>query len=311
METESEKTAAQEESSETEVVGVHFKKSGKLYYFDPSGLKIERDAHVIVETARGLEFGYVSAENRMVHNREIVQPLKNVVRIATEEDEKHREENEQKEIEAFNTCLVKIEERKLEMKLVEVEYTFDNSKLLFYFTADGRVDFRDLVKDLATIFRTRIELRQIGIRDEAKMMGGLGICGRPFCCKSFLPDFVQVSIKMAKEQNLSLNSAKISGACGRLMCCLRYEYDTYIAESALTPKVDSIVSTPDGDGVVVETSPLAGLVKVSLKKAPDQPPQLYHRDNIKVKGNVKKDSEREETKTEDDNNSTEPDGDKL
>ena len=311
LETESENTAAQEESSETEVVGVHFKKSGKLYYFDPSGLKIDRDAHVIVETARGLEFGYVSAENRMVHNREIVQPLKKVVRIATEEDEKHREENEQKEIEAFNTCLVKIEERKLEMKLVEVEYTFDNSKLLFYFTADGRVDFRDLVKDLATIFRTRIELRQIGIRDEAKMMGGLGICGRPFCCKSFLPDFVQVSIKMAKEQNLSLNSAKISGACGRLMCCLRYEYDTYIAESALTPKVDSIVSTPDGDGVVVETSPLAGLVKVSLKKAPDQPPQLYHRDNIKVKGNVKKDSEREETKIEDDNSSTEPDGDKL
>ena len=172
------------------------------------------------------------------------------------------------------------------MKLVDVEYTFDNSKLLFYFTAEGRVDFRELVKDLASVFRTRIELRQIGIRDEAKLMGGLGVCGRPFCCASFLPDFVQVSIKMAKEQNLSLNSAKISGACGRLMCCLRYEYDTYSEEIAKTPKVDSVVDTPDGEGVVVETSPLAGLCKVSLAKNPASI-QLYHRDDLKVKGSAK------------------------
>lgn len=275
-----------------EVVGVHFKKSSKVYYFAPGALKLEKDARVIVETARGLEYGIVAAENREVNSRDIVQPLKNVIRKATEEDEKHLAVNENKEIEAFNTCLTKIEEHRLEMKLVDVEYTFDNSKLIFYFTADGRVDFRELVKDLANVFRTRIELHQIGIRDEAKMIGGLGICGRPFCCKAFLPDFVQVSIKMAKCQNLSLNSAKISGTCGRLMCCLRYEYDTYSEEIAKTPKVDSIVITPDGEGVVTEVTPLAGMVKVALTKSPDQP-VIYHRDDLKVKVPGKKVTEDE------------------
>jgi len=273
-----------------EVIGVRFKKTGKVYYFDPDGMKIEKDSHVIVETVRGIEFGYVSAGNRFVKSYEIVTPLKKVIRIATKEDEKHHEQNLEKEIEAFNVCLSKIEEHKLDMKLVEAEYNFDNSKLIFYFTADGRIDFRELVKDLAAIFRTRIELRQIGIRDEAKMMGGLGICGRPFCCHKILDDFVQVSIKMAKEQNLSLNSSKISGACGRLMCCLRYEYETYAEEIAKTPKVDAIVDTPDGEGTVVEVNPLAGICKVRLKKAAEQPPKAYHRDLLTIKGYAKKSS---------------------
>lgn len=269
-----------------EVIGVRFKQNGKVYYFDPSGMKFRRDDHVIVDTSRGIEYGFVSMANRDVPAREVVLPLRKVVRAATPDDEQRYEANLEKETEAYNLCLSKIEEHRLDMKLVDVEYTFDNSKLLFYFTAEGRVDFRELVKDLASVFRTRIELRQIGIRDEAKLMGGLGVCGRPFCCASFLPDFVQVSIKMAKEQNLSLNSAKISGACGRLMCCLRYEYDTYSEEIAKTPKVDSIVDTPDGEGIVVETSPLAGLCKVSLAKNPASI-QLYHRDDLKVKGSAK------------------------
>ena len=269
-----------------EVIGVRFKQNGKVYYFDPSGMTFRRDDHVIVDTARGIEYGFVSMANRNVPAREVVLPLRKAVRAATAEDEAKYEANLEKETEAYNLCLSKIEEHRLDMKLVDVEYTFDNSKLLFYFTAEGRVDFRELVKDLASVFRTRIELRQIGIRDEAKLMGGLGVCGRPFCCASFLPDFVQVSIKMAKEQNLSLNSAKISGACGRLMCCLRYEYDTYSEEIAKTPKVDSIVDTPDGEGIVVETSPLAGLCKVSLTKNPASI-QLYHRDDLKVKGSAR------------------------
>lgn len=269
-----------------EVIGVRFKQNGKVYYFDPSGMSFKRDDHVIVDTARGIEFGFVSMANRNVPSREVVLPLRKVVRAATPEDEQRYESNLEKETEAYNLCLSKIEEHRLDMKLIDVEYTFANSKLLFYFTAEGRVDFRELVKDLASVFKTRIELRQIGIRDEAKLMGGLGVCGRPFCCASFLPDFVQVSIKMAKEQNLSLNSAKISGACGRLMCCLRYEYDTYSEEIAKTPKVNSIVDTPDGEGIVVETSPLAGLCKVSLAKNPSSI-QLYHRDDLKVKGSAK------------------------
>lgn len=269
-----------------EVVGVRFKQNGKVYYFDPSGMSFRRDGHVIVDTSRGIEYGFVSMANRDVPACEVVLPLRKAIRAATPDDEQRYEANLEKETEAYNLCLSKIEEHRLDMKLVDVEYTFDNSKLLFYFTAEGRVDFRELVKDLASVFRTRIELRQIGIRDEAKLMGGLGVCGRPFCCASFLPDFVQVSIKMAKEQNLSLNSAKISGACGRLMCCLRYEYDTYSEEIAKTPKVDSVVDTPDGEGVVVETSPLAGLCKVSLAKNPASI-QLYHRDDLKVKGSAK------------------------
>ena len=269
-----------------EVIGVRFKQNGKVYYFDPAGMTFRRDDHVMVDTSRGIEYGFVSMGNRNVPAREVVLPLRKAIRAATDDDEQRYEANLEKETEAYNLCLSKIEEHRLDMKLVDVEYTFDNSKLLFYFTAEGRVDFRELVKDLASVFRTRIELRQIGIRDEAKLMGGLGVCGRPFCCASFLPDFVQVSIKMAKEQNLSLNSAKISGACGRLMCCLRYEYDTYAEEIAKTPKVDSIVDTPDGEGIVVETSPLAGLCKVSLTKNPSSI-QLYNRNDLKVKGSAK------------------------
>ncbi len=271
-----------------EVVGVRFRQTGKIYYFDPDGKKVDQGENVIVETARGLEYGQVVSENKFVQNTEIVPPLRKVLRKATKEDDIHHEENSKKEKEAFDICLQKIEKHKLEMKLIEVEYTFDNNKLLFYFSAEGRVDFRELVKDLASVFKTRIELRQIGIRDEAKMMGGLGVCGRPFCCKTFLNDFAQVSIKMAKEQNLSLNSVKISGTCGRLMCCLRYESEVYEEELKRTPKVDSIVDTPDGDGVVVEISPLSGMVKVRMNSAPEQAPKQYHRDKVKVKGYLKK-----------------------
>ena len=268
------------------VVGVRFRDNGKVYYFDPNGIECQQGTHVIVETARGLEYATLTMTERTVKGSEVVLPLRKLVRIATENDERRHEENLVKETEAYNMCLSKIEQRRLDMKLVDVEYAFDNSKLLFYFTSEGRVDFRDLVKDLASVFRTRIELRQIGIRDEAKLLGGLGVCGRPFCCKSFLPDFVLVSIKMAKEQSLSLNSAKISGACGRLMCCLRYEYDTYLAEGAITPKVDAIVQTPDGDGVVTETMPLKGIVKVALDKDPGVL-RVYHRDDLTVKGHAK------------------------
>lgn len=277
---------------ETEIVGVRFKKSGKIYYFDPNEMTFNEGDHAIVETSRGLEYGNVVLSNRMVKTSDIVSPLRYVLRSATEEDEIHHKENELKEIDAYNICIEKISEHKLDMKLIDVEYTFDNNKLLFYFTADGRVDFRDLVRDLASIFRTRIELRQIGIRDEAKIMGGLGVCGRSFCCHSFLGDFVQVSIKMAKEQNLSLNSNKISGACGRLMCCLRYEYDVYSEEINKTPPVDAVVETPDGDGVVIETLPLAGLIKVRLQKTPDQPSKVYNRDKVKVKGYVRREAEK-------------------
>ncbi|MDD4772540.1 MAG: stage 0 sporulation family protein [Eubacteriales bacterium] len=277
---------------ETEIIGIRFKKSGKIYYFDPNGMTFNEGDHTIVETSRGLEYGNVVLSNRMVKTSEIVNPLRCVLRAATDDDEIHYKENELKEIDAYNICIEKISEHKLDMKLIDVEYTFDNNKLLFYFTADGRVDFRDLVKDLASVFRTRIELRQIGIRDEAKIMGGLGVCGRSFCCHSFLGDFVQVSIKMAKEQNLSLNSTKISGACGRLMCCLRYEYDVYSEELKNTPPVDSIVETPDGDGVVIETVPLAGLVKVRLQKTPDQPSSVYNRDKVKVKGFIRREAEK-------------------
>ena len=281
------------------VAGIRFRPGGKIYYFDPGDMACSENAHVIVETARGLEFGIVALGNRQVSGRDVVLPLRRVVRFATEEDERRHESNLEKETEAYNLCLSRIEAHRLDMKLVDVEYAFDNSKLLFYFTSEERVDFRELVKDLASIFRTRIELRQIGIRDEAKLMGGLGVCGRPFCCKSFLPDFVQVSIKMAKEQNLSLNSAKISGACGRLMCCLRYEYDTYVEEAAITPKVDAIVDTPDGEGVVTESMPLKGIVKVVLDKEPNAY-HLYRREDVTVKGHAKKrkTNERDGKKTE-------------
>ncbi len=207
----------------TEVIGVRFKSVGKVYYFDPNGERVSAGQYVIVETARGIECGEVVLENRQVDDGKIIAPLKPVIRVANQEDLKNMEKNHAKEKEAFSICLGKIQKHKLDMKLVDVEYTFDNNKILFYFTADGRVDFRELVKDLASVFKTRIELRQIGVRDESKMLGGLGVCGRPFCCSTFLGEFQPVSIKMAKEQGLSLNPAKISGTCGRLMCCLKYE----------------------------------------------------------------------------------------
>ncbi|MBQ8836711.1 MAG: stage 0 sporulation family protein [Clostridia bacterium] len=260
-----------ETPSEVEIIGVKFKPSGKVYYFAANNFKASSDDSVIVETARGLEIGNVAVANKMISQSEIVAPLRPVVRVATPADIKHAEENKVKCAEAFEICKAKIADHKLEMNLVEAEYTFDNSKLLFYFTSDGRVDFRELVKDLASVFRTRIELRQIGIRDEAKLLGGLGVCGRPFCCASFLSDFVQVSIKMAKEQNFSLNSAKISGACGRLMCCLRYEHETYEEALKNTPPVGSTVKTPNGNGVVIETSPLASMIKVRLEDKPETP----------------------------------------
>lgn len=265
----------------TEVVGVRFKEEGKVYYFAPGKNKLAKGDPVIVETARGPEYGVVWVANRKVCDSEIVKPLKEVMRCATPEDLKHHKENKEKEAEAFRICGEKIAQHELDMKLVEAQYTFDNSKLLFYFTSAGRVDFRELVKDLASVFRTRIELRQIGIRDEAKLMGGLGACGRPLCCATFLSDFGQVSIKMAKEQSLSLNSNKISGVCGRLMCCLRYEHEAYVEEIKLTPPVDSVVKTPDGVGVVVETSPLRGLIKVKLKDTDGAPIQI-HRDKVQV-----------------------------
>lgn len=264
----------------TEVIGVRFKSVGKVYYFAPNGKKAQAGEHVIVETARGLECGEVAIANRMVEDKEIISPLKAVVRLATKEDLKTVENNKIKEKKAFDICISKIEKHKLNMKLVEVEYTFDNNKILFYFTADGRVDFRDLVKDLAGVFKTRIELRQIGVRDESKMLGGLGICGRPFCCSSFLGEFQPVSIKMAKEQSLSLSPTKISGTCGRLMCCLKYEQNVYDELLSITPKAGAVVKTPDGRGRVIEVNVLTGALKVRLDDKPDAAPRSFHRDDV-------------------------------
>ncbi len=265
-----------------DVVGIRFKSSGKTYYFDPNGITAAKGVHAIVETARGLEYGEVSLANTQVSESDIVPPLRPLVRIATEADTKIHLENKKKEESAFVICNERIAAHKLDMKLIEAQYTFDNTKLLFYFSSAGRVDFRELVKDLASVFKTRIELRQIGIRDEAKLIGGLGMCGRPLCCSVFLSDFGQVSIKMAKEQNLSLNSSKISGICGRLMCCLRFEHETYEYEIKRTPPVDSTVKTEDGIGTVTEINPLAGTIKVKLTDKPDIPPKSYHRDNVTV-----------------------------
>ena len=261
-----------------DIVGISFRTAGKIYYFASNGISCKEGEHAIVETTRGAEYGIVATANHLVPKNELILPLRSIIRVATPEDDKRFEQNAKKEEEAFEIALKKIADHKLEMKLVDVEYTFDNSKLLFYFTADDRVDFRELVKDLASVFRTRIELRQIGIRDEAKMMGGLGICGRELCCHSFLGDFAQVTIKMAKEQNLSLNASKISGTCGKLMCCLRFEHESYQQEIALTPKVDSQVTTPDGPGVVVSNDPLRGICNVRLNKTTDGTVAPYHRD---------------------------------
>ena len=263
-----------------EVVGIRFKSTGKVYYFAPNQKTLKKGDSAIVETARGQEFGEVAIGNTMVKESDTVPPLRPVLRVATEADRVHHAENKKKEEDSFRICNEKIQAHGLDMKLIDAQYTFDNSKLLFYFTSAGRVDFRDLVKDLASVFRTRIELRQIGIRDEAKLMGGMGMCGRPLCCTLFLSDFGQVSIKMAKEQNLSLNSAKISGICGRLMCCLRYEHEAYEYEIKRTPPVDSLVKTVEGTGTVTEINPLVGTIKVRLHAAPDTPPKTFRREDV-------------------------------
>ena len=259
----------------TKVVGVRFKTGGKVYLFDPQDFEIKKGDHVIVDTARGLECGLCV---QGVHEEEadkIIRPLKSVTRIASPQDVEKMEQNRRDEKKAFEICLEKIEKHGLEMKLIDVEYTFDRSKVLFYFTADGRVDFRELVKELAQVFRTRIELRQIGVRDESKMMGGIGVCGQQFCCSRFLSDFTPVSIKMAKEQGLSLNPSKISGSCGRLMCCLSYEQSAYEHLNSITPGVGSVVRTPEGTGVVTETSIMRGKVKVSLDKNKESLPKEF------------------------------------
>lgn len=259
-----------------EVIGVRFKNMGKVYYFDPEEYELKIGDNVIVETARGVECGEVAMERKEIAEEDIVQPLKKLIRIATPDDLKKVAENAIKEKTAFDICVKKIAAHKLEMKLVNVEYTFDNSKILFYFTADGRVDFRELVKDLAGQFHTRIELRQIGVRDESKMLGGLGVCGQPFCCSRFLKNFQPVSIKMAKEQGLSLNPAKISGACGRLMCCLAYEQKSYEYLNSITPQPGSVVRTPDGEGTVLEANVVAGTLKVR-SNVESLAPKIYKR----------------------------------
>ena len=287
------------------VVGVKFKESGKSYFFDPKKLVPEVGQAVIVETARGLEYGTVSMAAKEVAEEEIVPPLKEIVRIATPEDKVQVEKNRKKEKEALAICEEKIAVHKLDMKLVDVEYTFDGNKILFYFTADGRVDFRELVKDLASVFRTRIELRQIGIRDEAKMLGGIGICGRSLCCNSFLDGFHPVSIKMAKEQGLSLNPTKISGNCGRLMCCLKYEQNCYDEYYKIAPSVGAIVSTPQGKGVVQSITMLKGIAKVKLDSEAEAQLTEFNFKDIKIlknnKSNENSDADMKELKKLEDN----------
>lgn len=264
------------------IIGVKFKGAGKVYYFDPDEAILNAGDYVVVETSRGIECGTVTFGNREINDDGLNRPLKKIIRPATAEDIAHLEDNRKKEEKAYGICLKKIIEHNLKMKLVTVEYTFDNNKILFYFTADGRVDFRELVKDLAGIFRTRIELRQIGVRDESKMLGGLGICGREFCCKGFLSDFQPVSIKMAKEQGMSLNPVKISGTCGRLMCCLKYEQEAYSDLLKKTPKIGAYVSTPDGKGTVVDQNLIKGILNIQLQNNPDSPPKSYKVNEVKL-----------------------------
>lgn len=273
-----------------EVVGIRFKKAGKMYYFDPDGQTLEKNSFAIVETARGVEYGTVVRENTMVPEETIVPPLKKVLRPATAEDAQIVEQNAKRETEAFSICLEKIARLQLDMKLVDVEMTFDRNKLIFYFTSDGRVDFRELVKELAAVFHMRIELRQIGVRDEAKMLNGIGICGRGLCCATFLGDFQPVSIKMAKDQNLALNPTKISGICGRLMCCLKYEEEVYEELNQKLPFVGDIISTPDGTGEILSTNVLMQQVKAAVRKKENDPPTIafYHVDEIKVIRSKKK-----------------------
>ena len=253
------------------VIGVRFRPAGKVYFFDPAGMDIKTGDHVIVETARGIEFGHVVLGSRAVDESKLIQPLKPVIRMATAADEETERRNKEKEKDAFGICLEKIKKHNLQMKLIDAEYTFDNNKVLFYFTADGRIDFRELVKDLAAVFKTRIELRQIGVRDETKIMGGIGICGRPLCCHTYLSEFIPVSIKMAKEQNLSLNPTKISGVCGRLMCCLKNEEETYEELNSKLPNIGDYVTTDDGlKGEVHSVSVLRQLVKVVVTVGKDE-----------------------------------------
>lgn len=264
------------------VIGVRFREVGKIYYFDPNGQTFKNGDFVIVETSRGVECGEVALPNKKIDENNITHPLKKIIRAATKEDLEHLQENRKKEKRAFDICLKKIAAHNLQMKLVNAEYTFDNNKILFYFTSDGRVDFRELVKDLAFVFKTRIELRQIGVRDEAKMLGGIGICGRPFCCHTFLGEFQPVSVKMAKDQGMSLNPVKISGTCGRLMCCLKYEQEAYTDLIRNTPKVGAVVQSPDGKGTVVDINLITGDIKVSLSKTPEASPKTYKVKDLKV-----------------------------
>lgn len=268
----------------TKVIGVRFRVAGKIYFFDPLNFSVKKGEHVIVETARGVEYGTVVSEPREVENDKVVQPLKPVIRIATTKDDETEAANRIKEKEAFTICLEKIKKHELEMKLIDAEYTFDNNKVLFYFTADGRIDFRELVKDLAAVFKTRIELRQIGVRDETKIRGGIGICGRPLCCHTHLSEFIPVSIKMAKEQNLSLNPTKISGVCGRLMCCLKHEEETYEELNRRLPSVGDFVTTEDGlKGEVSSVNVLRQLVKVIVDKGDEKEIAEYKIEQLRFK----------------------------
>ncbi|MBE7063439.1 MAG: stage 0 sporulation family protein [Clostridia bacterium] len=280
------------------IVGVKFKDTGKIYHFDPADLPLKVGMDVIVDTARGLEYGQIASPIADIPDEELISPLKKVVRVATAIDKRQVESNRRKEKEAFSICLEKIEKHHLEMKLIRVEYSFDANKILFYFTANGRVDFRELVKDLAGVFRTRIELRQVGVRDESKMMGGLCVCGRPLCCSTFLSDFQPVSIKMAKEQGLSLNPTKISGTCGRLMCCLKYEQDCYEELHKTTPGVGALVKTPRGNGTVVQVAILSGKLKVRLDGAEDGIIADFTKDDVKLlrRGHHRNDKDRMDDK---------------
>jgi len=274
------------------VIGVRFRTAGKIYFFDPKDYEVERGNHVIVETARGIEYGTVVSAPKEVEDDKVVQPLKPVLRIATDRDDEQERKNKEKEKEAFKICLEKIQARNLDMKLIDAEYTFDNNKVLFYFTADGRIDFRELVKDLAGVFRTRIELRQIGVRDETKIRGGIGICGRPLCCNTHLSDFIPVSIKMAKEQNLSLNPTKISGVCGRLMCCLKHEEETYEELNKKLPNIGDFVTTSDGlKGEVASVNVLRQLVKVIVENGDEKEIHEYKAEDLRFKKRHRKEKQ--------------------
>ena len=273
------------------IIGVRFKRAGKIYFFDPDGKQIERGEHVIVETSMGMEYGEVVIANRQLPQEKIVTPIKKIIRVAKKNNEKKKEENKKQEKEAFKVCEKKIKEHGLEMKLLDVEFKFDKSKILFFFTADGRIDFRELVRDLAAIYKTRIELRQVGVRDEVKRLGGNGVCGRELCCCSFLGNFETVSIKMAKEQNVSLNPSKISGNCGRLMCCLQYEQNVYEEKLKKLPKIGAIVKTDDGQGEVCGLETLKEIVKVKFKDGDETFFKKYNANDIKIIKNIEKEQD--------------------